>query len=196
MKFKYILGVCLTLVFMLTACDHTEKSSDNLKLAPFGLQWEMNINNFKTQTNYSFNIKDDQSVCPLVILETKKLNNGFNNEGQIYKLLFLPENSKTEINGLIGIEYSFSTENKSLFKITKEDIFKNLNDRYGSSIFDKENNTYKYEDEYSYINLAVDESDKKSYIFLFNYYKPILNPNMDIISKEMTSDCEKERNPL
>ena len=196
MKLKYILGVIFLLLAMLTACDDTVQSDNKLKMAPFGLQWEMHINDFKSQNSNDFNIEDDRNACPLVILETKNLNKGLGNKEQIYKLLFLPENNRIKINGLIGVEYLFSTENKDLFNVVKESIFENLNEKYGNTTYDNEKHNYKYEDEYSQINLAIDETDKKSYIFLFIYYKPMINPNMDAIFKEITLDCKKERNPL
>lgn len=199
MKLRYFLSSIFISVLLITACDGVSKEEVNNKetLASFGLEWEMTIDELKKNNN-NLKIEYEQSACPFITVKANKLKDGLNNDGEQYKLYFLPKNEHVKISGLVGVEYIYSTDNEKLANIIEGDFLKNLELRYGNPTKDNSDNGYSlvYENEISRVLFGFDKYEKQNVMVLFNYNKKIFNADMDKILEKINLECKKERNPL
>lgn len=199
MKLRYLFSSIFISVLLITACDGISKEEVNNKetLASFGLKWEMTVDELK-QNNNNLKIEYDQSTCPFIEVKANKLKDGLNNDGEQYKLYFLPKNEHVKMNGLVGIEYIYSTENEKLANLIEGDFLKNLELRYGNPIKKNSDDGYSlvFENKISRVLFGFNKYEKQYVMVLFNYNKKVFNTDMDKIVEKVNLECKKERNPL
>ncbi|MBZ3683761.1 MULTISPECIES: hypothetical protein [Providencia] len=200
-------------ILSIVACDgpkNTATPIDNINenatkndrfSAPFGLRWGMSLNEIENNILGKVVIEDDQARCPLIKIKTASLKGGLKDIGE-YELLILPKNQKLQFDGLIGIRYVSTSENKLNIDDLVNDLRDNLKRKYGEPTEvevakNGDDVSYMYDiDDYQIDFIATKSVNYNSILLNYVFYPKEHRETLESNIKSITEECLKQRNPL
>lgn len=184
--------------------EKTTGSTDASRFsAPFGLTWGMSLDDFKNLNSGDYKVSDNFDDCPFTNVTTKTPPRVLINHGE-YELKFLPKHNNIKFDGLVSVEYQFSSSREENYQESLEKIKDNLDLKYGKpSEVDKKDNTTSYfygaddgtEDGNVWLFVTEEPKDYRmwlNYTFYPKEYQEDIIREIDNIKLE----CKKKRNPL